>query len=61
MCLKVEASSFEYFRVCPKKMVGDQELVKPFVRFVGNGKLQIFIGGHHVVPNVSQNDYGVEP
>jgi hypothetical protein len=39
-------------------MVGDQELVKPFVRFVGNGKLQIFIGGHHVVPNVSQKDWG---
>jgi hypothetical protein len=39
-------------------MVGNQELVKPFVRFVGNGKLQTYIGGHHVVPNVSQNNWG---
>jgi hypothetical protein len=40
-------------------MVGHQELVKPFVRFVGNGKLQTYIGGgHHVVPYVSQNDSG---
>ena len=39
-------------------MVGHQELVKLFVRFVGNGKLQTYIGGHHVVPYISQNDWG---
>jgi hypothetical protein len=39
-------------------MVGHQELVKPYVRFVGNGKVQTYIGGHHVVPYVSQNDWG---
>jgi hypothetical protein len=39
-------------------MVGHLELVKPFVRFVGNGKLQTYIGGHHVVPYISQNDWG---
>jgi hypothetical protein len=58
MCLKVEASSFEFFGYAQRKLWAIKNLSKPFFRFVGNGKLQTNIGGHHVVPYISQNDRG---
>jgi hypothetical protein len=42
----------------PKENGGPPRTCQTLVRFVGNGKLQTYIGGHHAVPYISQNNWG---